>query len=155
MLLRFLPFALLLLLCLPMLEIAASIWLAHLIGWYLLLWLLASAAVGVLLLKSWRLTSAWALMGSLQRGEVPISRLFWVARSLVAGLLFIFPGPVSDVFALLLLLPWPAGKTIRFDGQGSTQQNPGDEILEGEFQRVDDIAGHIPQDRRQSRGSTP
>ncbi|QDQ25899.1 hypothetical protein FNU76_05780 [Chitinimonas arctica] len=115
MLIRLLPFLGLLLLGLPLMELSASIWLAKYIGWWLAFWLFASAMIGVGILKSWRFTTAWALVDSMRSGEVPLGRLFWVARSLVAALLFIFPGPVSDVFALLLLLPWPGIRSVRFD----------------------------------------
>lgn len=145
MLSRILPFAALLLLCLPLLEIGASIWLAHYIGWYMLLWLVVSVLLGIGLLKSWRITTAWAVLGSLRNGEVPLSRLFWVGRSLLAALLFIFPGPVSDLLAIILLLPWPGGKTIRFDGSSPEPQAQTEDVLEGEYQRVDEISGHLPQ----------
>jgi UPF0716 protein FxsA len=115
--------------------------------------------VGIALLKSWRFTAAWALLDSARKGELPLGRLFWVIRSLIAALLFIFPGPVSDVLGLLLILPWPGHRTsygvgdgiaaamragaARSGGGGGTAGTDG--AIEGEFQRVDDIAGQLPR----------
>ncbi|PHV13206.1 FxsA protein [Chitinimonas sp. BJB300] len=146
MFIRLLPLLGVSLLALPVLELFASIWLADEIGWWLAFWLFASALVGLGILKSWRATTAWALLDSVRAGELPLGRLFWVARTLVAALLFIFPGPISDVIGLMLILPWPGGKTIRF-GQGSAPTTP-DDIYEGEFTRVDESARPLPHEAR-------
>lgn len=142
MLRRLLPWFGLLLLSLPLLELFASIWLAQYIGWWLVFWMFASALIGIGILKSWRFTTAWALVDSLRSGEVPLGRLFWVARSLVAALLFIFPGPVSDVLGLILILPWPGGSKLRFGTSAPVQQEYG--VYEGEFNRVEEDAPVLP-----------
>ncbi|WP_374357712.1 FxsA family protein, partial [Chitinimonas sp.] len=120
-----------------------------------LAWYGSSAAVGLLILKSWRLTAAWALLDSVRSGELPLGRLFWVIRSLIAALLFVFPGPVSDVLGLLLILPWPGhGKTFGVaDGVAAamraTRARPGkadDGVIEGEFQEVDESRPSLPKD---------
>jgi UPF0716 protein FxsA len=130
----------------------ATVWLAHLIGWWVLAWYLASAVVGIVLLKSWRLTAAWALLDSVRRGELPLGRLFWVIRSLLAALLFIFPGPVSDLLGLVLILPWPGHSTSFGVGDGiaaamragAQRAAPPEEVFEGEYQRVDDPVAPLP-----------
>ncbi|GAB3244140.1 FxsA family protein [Chitinimonas naiadis] len=141
MLLRLLPLFGLLLLSLPLMELAASVWLAQYIGWWLAFWLFASALVGIGILKSWRFATAWALVDSLRNGEVPLGRLFWVARTLVAALLFVFPGPISDVLGLILMLPWPGGRNVRFASATPAQ----DGVYEGEFNRVDEPAPSLPR----------
>lgn len=143
MLLRLLPFIGILLLALPVLELASSIWLAGQIGWWLLAWLLASALLGISILKSWRLATAWAVLDSVRSGEVPLGRLFWVARTLVAALLFIFPGPVSDVLGLILMLPWPGVGKLKINP--ATHQPEASDVYEGEFQRVDETAPGLPR----------
>lgn len=166
MLLRLLPLFGLALLALPLLELSASIWLAGQIGWWLAFWLFASALVGVGILKSWRIATTWAMVDSVRSGELPLGRMFWVARSLVAALLFIFPGPVSDLVGLVLLLPWPGGRTIRFGGAmsgsasfgadfdlnrpaGPRPAGPqGDGVIEGEYSRVDETARPLPREPR-------
>lgn len=134
MLLRLLPWIIFGLLCLPIADIVASIWLAQYIGWWLFVWLLASATVGVFILKTWRFAAAYALVGSMRSGELPVGKLFWVGRTFVAGLLFIFPGPISDVLACLLILPWPGHHNIASNGARR------EGVIEGEFQRVDPLA---------------
>lgn len=146
MFIRLLPLIGVSLLALPLLELTASIWLAGQIGWWLAFWLFASALVGVGILKSWRFATAWALVDSLRAGEVPLGRLFWVARTLVAALLFIFPGPLSDVVGLLLVLPWPGGRTVRFEQAGQPPAQEG--VYEGEFSRVDESARPLPPESR-------
>jgi UPF0716 protein FxsA len=65
-----------------------------------------------------------------------------------AGLLLIVPGPISDFLALLVLLGPLRRKIARALGWrevepiSSAYQRPGDEIIEGEFQRID-----TPEDR--------
>lgn len=139
MLLRLLPWIIFGLLCLPVADIVASIWLAQYIGWWLFVWLLASAAIGVFILKTWRFAAGWALLESMRSDALPIGKLFWVGRTFVAGLLFIFPGPISDVLACLLILPWP--------GHGSVAGSAGvarEGVIEGEFRHVDPAVGQLP-----------
>ncbi|MBV8467060.1 MAG: FxsA family protein [Burkholderiales bacterium] len=121
-----------------MLELLATIWLAKLIGWWVLAWYIASAAIGVLILKGWRLSVALALLDGARQGGIPLGRLFWVLRSLLAALLFIFPGPISDVLGILLILPWP--------GHNATLgPRNAEDIIEGEFVRADEP--HLDQPR--------
>lgn len=126
---RFLPWLLFALLCLPLADLVAAFWLTEQIGWWTALWLLGAAAAGFAILKNWRAAAAWAVVGSLRDGSAPFRRMFFVARSLVAALLLIFPGPVSDVLALLLLLPWPA--------PAEPAAAPRDGVIEGEFVRIE------------------
>ncbi|MDK2124218.1 FxsA family protein [Parachitinimonas caeni] len=127
---RFLSFIPLAILALPVAEVVASIALASQIGaGALALWYLASALIGIVLLRQWRMATAWALYSSIKHSEAPIRRLLWVARGLIAALLLVFPGPVSDVIALLLLLPWKLGNT--------TERQVTSDIIEGDFSRVD------------------
>jgi UPF0716 protein FxsA len=148
MLLRLLPWFLVLLLSLPLIEIGSTIWLANEIGWWVLAWYGASALVGIALLRSWRWAAAWALIDSARQGELPFGRLFWVARSFLAGLLFIFPGPVSDLLGLVLVLPWP-NRWFGLDGGDASSRRgaaPGADggVIEGEFVRVEESRGVLP-----------
>ncbi|WP_284196744.1 FxsA family protein [Chitinimonas prasina] len=156
MLLRLLPIFGLLLLGLPVLELVSSIWLASQIGWWLAFWLFASALIGVGILKSWRLTTAWAMVDGLRQGELPLGRLFWVGRTLIAALLFIFPGPVSDVIGLILILPWPGIRSVPMGAAAFGQtpfEQPGyrpdhsanSSVFEGEYSRVDEAAPKLPR----------
>jgi UPF0716 protein FxsA len=137
-----LPWMVLALLCLPAAELFACLWLAHEIGWWLLVWIAASTALGLFILKHWRAATAWALIDATRTGEVPLGRLFWVARSLLAAVFFIFPGPISDLIGLILILPWP--------GLPKPLPRAGDGIIEGEFRRVE--PERTPLDRHPHQG---
>jgi UPF0716 protein FxsA len=90
----------------PLIEIAVIIQVGQ--------WLGVVNAIGLLLLVS--VVGAWLVkrqgLGVLRRireqqqaGQVPAVAVFDGALILVAGLLLLFPGFVTDVFGLLLLVP--------------------------------------------------
>ena len=66
--------------------------------------------------------------GSLREQRSPIGALLASVRSVVAGLLLIFPGVITDVLAVLLLV-WPLPKGRPLDGEAP----PG--AIEGEYRR--------------------
>jgi UPF0716 protein FxsA len=95
----------LLLIGLPLAEIAAFIqvgqWLG--LGPTLALVLLAALA-GILLIRHQSLATLGDVRAALARNQTPAAELFDGACVLVAGLLLILPGFISDVAALLLLI---------------------------------------------------
>ncbi len=116
--------------CLPLLivpamlvaEYYAIVWVAAQVGWgFTLLGLLAPMAFGGLLVRTAGLAAALHVRDALQRGEAPGRTLFDGACLLAAGSLFAFPGFLTDVLALLLLLPpvrwllfaWIGGRVSR------------------------------------------
>ncbi|HZI83821.1 MAG TPA: FxsA family protein [Casimicrobiaceae bacterium] len=95
---------LLIVLIFPILDVLATIRFARLTGIPALAWLLASAFVGMLLLRSERNTFRAKTLAAL-RGDQPLLRgLLDSGRRVLAALLLILPGLVSDLMALLLLL---------------------------------------------------
>ncbi|MBV1774125.1 FxsA family protein [Burkholderiaceae bacterium DAT-1] len=117
------------LLAYPFAEIAASIWLFHLIGFWLFAWFFLAGWIGVVMLRNWRLAAAWAVVGAARAGEMPFSRLLYALRSMIAAVLLVIPGPIGDCIALLLLLPWPVqSKTV--------QAQAASDIIEGEFTEI-------------------
>lgn len=126
----YLLFLLLILLAFPVLELVLLFKLGAMFGWWLALYLLASAILGLLLIQDERIMVFGRLVQALQQDRHPLLALFASARKMIAGLLLIFPGIVSDVLALLLLiLPLPS----------SRQPLPGEEdgVIEGEWRRED------------------
>ncbi|QQS16919.1 MAG: FxsA family protein [Neisseriales bacterium] len=77
-----------------------------------LLWVTVSALLGIFLLKQHRLGIAWTLVTFLQSKPVSLYQLLWPIRYKMAGLLFIIPGFLSDIAALVLLLPFK-GATLQ------------------------------------------
>lgn len=122
----------LLLLSFPVLEAIGIFWVADAIGASVLLWLLAAAVAGVLLIRFERIAWGARLMFSLQSGTHPLAALFASGRVLLAGGLLVFPGFFSDVIALVLLLmpgTWTRPRAPR---------PANDDVLEGEFRREHD-----------------
>ena len=100
------PLLVLILVALPIAEIALLIQLGHMIGlgWTLLL-LLAEAVFGAWLLRH-EGTRAWkALVDAFGSGRMPTGELADAALVLVGGIMFILPGLVTDVIGLFCILP--------------------------------------------------
>lgn len=95
---------LIILLCFPALEIYTLFQLAGVIGWWLAVWLIASALFGFLLIREEKLAFFGRLIVGMQSGQHPFTAMFDSGKTLMAGVLLIFPGVISDVIALILLL---------------------------------------------------
>lgn len=95
---------LIILLCFPALEIYTLFQLADVIGWWLAVWLIASALFGFLLIREEKLAFFGRLIVGMQSGQHPFAAMFDSGKTLVAGVLLIFPGVISDAIALILLL---------------------------------------------------
>lgn len=94
----------LILLVFPIAEIWLLVDLAQRFGWWLLAYLLGSFIAGLTLIKGERLVFGLRMMQSLGQGQNPLLALLSTARNLLAGVLLIIPGVISDVLAVLLLL---------------------------------------------------
>ena len=88
----------------PLLEGAALYTLGQGHGGWVLAWLLFSAIAGIVLIKQARFSLVTRLASELSRGQFSLSAVIDSFRTVVAGLLLIFPGIISDVMALVLLL---------------------------------------------------
>lgn len=96
----------LLLLAIPILEIVVFIELGSHIGagWTLLL-VFASAIIGIWLVRAQGLATAARLQALILRGESPALGMLEGLALLVAGVLFLIPGFVTDLVAVTLLIP--------------------------------------------------
>jgi UPF0716 protein FxsA len=120
----------------PVLEAWVLFRLGERFGWWVAVWLVAAAACGVLLIRLEKLVWAIRLAASLREQRSPILALLASARTLVVGLLLIFPGVVSDVLALLLLV-WPLPKGKPLEPREDAADQPG--VIEGEYRRENTI----------------
>lgn len=111
----------------PILELWVAVLVAQKIGWWLLLWMIGSAILGVTLIREEQFAIFGRVMRAAQQGQDPFRAIFASGRMLLAGLLFIFPGVVSDFLGLLLLL-WPRPRT---------QASVDADVIEGEYRRED------------------
>jgi UPF0716 protein FxsA len=95
---------LLIVLSFPVLDVLVTLRFARWTGIPALAWFVASALAGVVLLRSERTAFRAKTLAAL-RGDRPLLRgLLDSGRKVVAALLLILPGIVSDLMALLLLL---------------------------------------------------
>lgn len=135
--LRFLP---LIVLTLPVAEFLLDLALYRHYGNGFLLWLAVAAMGGIWLLVRAKESFRLALRGMAGGDARALSSSLWGlmagARTFFAGLLLLFPGVLSDVLALLIVLlpgrvlPAPSQRT------GSGQSAANDAVIEGEFREV-------------------
>ena len=119
---------LLILLGFPVLEMFLLAKIGHHIGWWLAGWLVMSVMMGVALIKEARFTLVRELATVINSGGSNIPALLGSGRILIAGFLFIFPGVLSDLIALLLIL-------IPHDRVAPVRAGRGDRVIDGEFHR--------------------
>ena len=155
---RFLIFAILL--AFPFVEIFLLVKLGHLYGWWVLVYLVVIGFLGLQLIKGEKLLISVKMMQSLSAGGNPIKTMLGSARNMMAGVLLMIPGVITDVIAVILLLvpisnskPNLNTSTNNTTGHQQTEQTifnqPGfrkskntnaanDEVIEGEYTKIDD-----------------
>jgi UPF0716 protein FxsA len=127
----------LLLIGLPLAEIATFIqvgqWLG--LGPTLALVLLAGLA-GIVVIRHQSLATLGAVRAALARNQMPAAELADAAAVLIAGLLLILPGFISDVAAILLLVrPLRHAIFRRIGGRGSGARREAT-IIAGEYHEI-------------------
>ncbi|PZP55718.1 MAG: exlusion protein FxsA [Azospira oryzae] len=112
----------------PLLEIWGLVQLGRVMGLWLLALLAASALLGWALIRGERRLFAARLERAHAGGDMLLSALLDSGRQFLAGALLLFPGVVSDVLALIVLvLPWKSLRSERRD----------EGVIEGEYRRLD------------------
>jgi UPF0716 protein FxsA len=116
----------------PLLELVVLVRLGEVLGWWIVAWVILAACAGAALIKEARFAMVARLAAGLSEGRFAITALTDSARTVVAGLFLIFPGVVSDLIALtLLLLPGP--KAIVETGSIRHMRGA---VIDGEFRRT-------------------
>lgn len=105
-------------------------------GGWMLAWLLFAAAAGMALIQQARFALVARLGQALACGQYSIAALIDSFRTVIAGLLLIFPGILSDIVALCMMM-----MPIREPALARAQPAPGNrtrtgKIIEGEFRRM-------------------
>ncbi len=118
-------------------------------------WLLAGVLLGGWLIRSAGTGFMPELVQATAGGRDPFSVMWRTGRRFLAGVLFIFPGPCSDVLALFLLLTAGLPRNTDTGGMGRRHDGPfagmeqghqgprragggvDDGVIEGEFRRED------------------
>ncbi len=131
---------LLILLSFPIAEIWILVSSMHLYGWWVVLYLIAIAFLGLQLIRDEKILFSGRMMQNLMQGGNPMKAMFGSARNIFAGILFIIPGVMTDLIAAgLLLIPInnaePKGSKNQPHYQSGKAAN--DDAIEGEFHRED------------------
>lgn len=115
----------------PLLEALVLLRLSATLGWWVLAWVVLAACAGMALIKEARFAMLARLAAGFAQGRFQITALTDSARTVLAGLLLVFPGVVSDFIALtLLLLPGP-----RVVAESGSRARRHATLIEGEFRR--------------------
>jgi len=134
---------------LPLVEIASFVVVGRWLGLAgTLAAVLLAGCIGMAIIRSEGLLALRRMQAALQNGEAPVRPMIDGVLVLLIGALFIVPGFVTDLAALILLLPpvrrLVAGRVLRHLRQGDLTQSraTGDSgggdggIIEGEFHEV-------------------
>lgn len=128
------------LLAFPIAEIWILISLMDEYGWWVVLYLVVIAVLGLRLLRDEKLLFSGRMMQSLAQGANPVKAIFGSARNIIAAILLIIPGVMTDIIAFVLLLI-PTQQQVPPNNQpGSETHNnraANDDVIEGEFHRED------------------
>ncbi|CAN0432276.1 unnamed protein product, partial [Phaeothamnion confervicola] len=153
----------------PLLELAVLIKVGQSIGfWSTVLLLAAMGVFGGWLVQRQGLAAAQRAMETIGQGEAPIAPVIDSVLIMLAGVLLLLPGLITDVAGLLLLIPpvrrafarWAVSRMLargdihvrrtewRTDGQDRSSADPdlgrgprrsgSDVVIDGEWQRVDE-----------------
>lgn len=119
----------------PVLDLVATVRFAQWTSTPVWVWLALSVVSGIYLLRNERLAFRARTVAALH-GEEPLFRgLLDSGRKVLAGLLLLFPGIVSDLIAIaLLMLPINVGRGYATQSAGGrTSRN----AIDGEYRRIE------------------
>ena len=159
---------LLVLICVPLLEIAVFIEVGGIIGlWPTLALIVLTAVLGTWQLRAQGLTVLARARSLVERGELPARELFDGLCLLVAGAFLLTPGFVTDSIGALLFVPalrqalrralgrYLAARTetrVFVDGREVHARRPGGATIDGEYRDLTDRPDTSDQpDRRLPR----
>lgn len=120
----------------PVAEIWILVSLMQQYGWWVVLYLLIIATLGLRLIRDEKMLFSGRMMQNLTQSGSPMKAIFGSARNIIAGVLLIIPGVLTDVLAaILLLIPINSKPKSAHTYQGENAAN--DDVIEGEFRRED------------------
>ena len=133
----------LILLAFPIAEMWLLIELADRYGWLLLLYLVGIGWLGLRLIREEKSSFSVRMVQNMAAGGNPIKAIFGSARNIIAGVLLMLPGVITDIIAVsLLLIPIKNTQTLNDQPSNdqfreSPHQAANDDVIEGEFRRED------------------
>ena len=130
------------LLAIPLTEVALFIVVGGAIGlWPTVGLVVATAIAGTALIRLQGLAVLAQARDKMDRGEPPVGDMFHAMGLVIAGVLLLTPGFLTDTLGFILLVP-PVRTAIgrflwaRFGAEGR-RAGPRDDVIDGEFSRVD------------------
>jgi UPF0716 protein FxsA len=133
---------LLILLAFPIAEIFLLIELANRYGWWLLAYLVVIGYLGLQLIRGEKLMMSAKMTQSLAAGGNPVKTMLGSARNMIAGVLLMIPGVMTDVIAaILLLIPFgkpnlEASTNQSYQRSSNKTRAANDDVIEGEFTEI-------------------
>ncbi len=123
------------LLAFPALEIWLLIDLAQQYGWWVLVYLVVVAVLGWKLIQEEKLAFSGRLVQTITQGSSLSGAVFSSIKNLIAGVLLILPGVITDCIAVILLLIPSAKQPEKSSPFKAHQASANDDVIEGEFKR--------------------
>ena len=118
----------------PVVEIWILINLIQQYGSIVLLYLLVVAVLGIRLIRDEKSLFSMRMMHTLSQGANPVRAIFGSARNIIAGILLVIPGVMTDIIAAVLLLI-PITSDAQKTEAYQTKSAANDDVIEGEFHR--------------------
>jgi UPF0716 protein FxsA len=113
-------------------------------GFWVLAWVAFAAVAGIVLIKQARFSLVARLGQALALGQFSLAAFIDSFRTVIAGLLLIFPGVISDIMALvILLIPIREPAFAQAHARNASSHEPHErqrgrptaDVIEGEFRR--------------------
>jgi UPF0716 protein FxsA len=122
----------------PLIDLYATVRVARATGVPVVVWLGMAALAGIFLLRNERMAFRANTVAAMH-GEQPLLRgLFDSGRKVLAGMLLILPGILSDVMALALLaLRFNLGRGFAPSAAAAGDFRHGHKSIDGEYRRLD------------------
>lgn len=122
----------------PVADLYTTVRVAQWTGVPMWLWLACSTLAGLSLLRSERLAFRAATVAAMHGEQSLLRGLVDSGRKVLAALLLLLPGVMSDVMALLLLaLPLNVGGGYGGQSLGGTGRQTRGPFIDGDYRRVD------------------
>jgi len=127
------------LITLPFFEIWGLFKLGAEYGWWFFGYIVVMAILGWQLIQDAKMMVIPILVAMMSQGGNLISGILGSAKNLLAGALFLFPGVITDLIGIvLLLIPVQASLNQNANPFQQDVHKKNDDIIEGEYRREDD-----------------
>ena len=127
------------LITLPFFEIWGLFKLGAEYGWWFFGYIVVMAILGWQLIQDEKMMVIPKLVAMMSQGGNLISGILGSAKNLLAGALFLFPGVITDLIGIvLLLIPVQASLNQNANPFQQDVHKKNDDIIEGEYRHEDD-----------------